>query len=999
MVASPTHSRFVLGLSAGQEVRCCRNLDVAGRVIVRAGATGVVVGSSHDGTRIAVRFETIRGHLNVFRSDVQPVAVWKIGLRVEATRDLYATANVAAPDAAPLVRTSGVGVVLGLASDPSKLSVRFEQCPVPLNCQPHSDIEPAWRAAARRCQEAEESAARRVVQQTWLQEWEAAVHGFEAEGETQAFSLEMHVKVLVDDLLDEASAPQSLTGWTGAPASALGPADAKFRAASSTAVSKVVARVERRILAAATPADHLYFHGLRLFVGLGAAVDYAECEKYMRTAADREHAGALNMLGMISLTTGGGSPSSVAYAMDRFAIAASYGCVAAPYNVGCLHLGYYHTYRPAPSATPVPHDRKKAVRRLRAAAERGHASAQYRLGTTLLENSAGDGAAEGTSTADARRGCEEEAVEWLERSAEQRHAKAQHALARRCDDAGDAEGALRYLRAAAAQGHVDAQHKLGVALLAGPQRQPEAESAESDGSESSGYSESKFFSDGGKVEAQGTRDTPWPHWQGELCERLRAYEGATPAQQAEGIAWVREAACHAHVEAQNSLALCLLHGESVARHVAGGIAWLRHASNQECASALHNMGCCLFAGEGVAVDTRAAMNLWRRAARAGQAEAELKLMALAEWVFQGEEMVMQLLGERHPDAECELVLKVLAEKGLADAGKLAMSAAYHGAGSGGDGDGAERESEVYAALKDLVNEDSHATPRRMVRLLEPLQEKGEAGVSPVKQHANVDEMVQEGDDQDGAGEGVPVSSFGVHQRVHRPFCGTIHCELPGGVVGQLLEAQFSLGLQYLFGTFIEEDHQAAAQLFWRVADSTIVPHPGAQNALGVCFEHGLGVPKHTKMAVHWFRKAATQNLPVAMHNLATCLYAGDGVRKNVKEAVRWWKRAGELGYAQAMFRLALCELCGDGYRHDKASGLQHLDAAAKLGIKQAALLAESIQQTAYTNTETAAAAEGDAEASTCDTASQVRSAAPAKPTSETPKPETELAPDRTASET
>eukprot|EP01061_Rhynchopus_euleeides_P013438 TRINITY_DN2346_c0_g1_i3.p1 TRINITY_DN2346_c0_g1~~TRINITY_DN2346_c0_g1_i3.p1 ORF type:complete len:550 (+),score=169.70 TRINITY_DN2346_c0_g1_i3:208-1650(+) len=443
------------------------------------------------------------------------------------------------------------------------------------------------------------------------------------------------------------------------------------------------------------------------------------------------------------------------------------------------------------------------------------------------------------------------------------------------------------------------------------------------------------------VDTSISREDAWPFWQGQLPDRLRGFDGAFQKDMAEGVAWVREAALAGHVEAQNSLALCLLHGEKVRQDIRGGVAWLRHACNQGCVAAMHNLACCLFTGEGVDVDTRAAMDLWRQAGRAGHEESDKKLRSLAEWVFQGEEQVMQLLSERNQHAETELVLKVIAEKGLADSGRTAVIRALRAL---------EVREQEYAVIEGqakehLERESEPGTPRRVVRIVLPPAPLSEASE---QQRSNVPDILGI-ENVRANGWHAPESALGVTHVIPRPFTGGLRGEVAGGVVGQLLESQFSLGLQYLFGTFVEEDHQAAAQLFWRVADSSVVPHSGAQNVLGVCFEHGLGVPKHTKMAVHWYRKAAARQLPVAMHNLASCLFKGDGVRQNLKEAVRWWRKASDLGYVPATFRLALCELCGEGCKHNKASGLSLLDKAAEMGVTQAATLGKSIRQSgAYT---------------------------------------------------
>ena len=891
--------KYVLGLSVGQEVRCCRHLDVGGRVVVRCGTKGHIAGTAHHGRRVAVRFANLRTNLNVFRADIQPTASWKVGLHVEATRNLHSS-SLAAKDCQALVFHGSIGTVQGLATDTSKLSVKFVECPFPINVVPYDDVEPAWRAESRRRLEKEETIARREVLAERNAEWETLQQLCDEENEREAFQLEAHLLVVVADVRDEHTAPQSLTGWVREAPIQHHASARHLRDAPAPQLLKVLSRIEKRILLKEGQSEHQLFYALRLFLGIGAVQDYAECEAWLVKSAKGKNERALNMLGILRLADRNGVPKDAKVAMDHFTVAASLGCVSSAYNIGAVLTGYTHTL---PTVT-VPSNLSMALRRFRFAASKGHASAMYRLGLLLMDSA------------------EEEAIAFLESAATAGHAKAQHRLGIHYVNT-DFGKSMEHFKVASEQGHADAQHRYGISIFSGPIGMTDLPVSPTSSS-SSGYSESKYFTNMAIVDTSISREDSWPFWQGDLPDRLRSYEGAFQTDKAEGVAWLREAAAGGHLQAMNSLGLCLLHGETmVPQNIRGGVAWLRHASTNGCVAAMHNLACCMFTGEGTPVDTRGALELWRKADRSGSAEANKKLKNLAEWVFQGEEKAMQLLGERNQNAECELVLKVIAEKGLADAGRGAIMNAIKATLQQGE----EEEMGPVSTKED-------GTPRRVVRLVMPATEDTEA----------VPELLCKVDATEVAnGWRAPESSFGVIHIIPRPFTGGVRGEVAGGVVGQLLEAQFALGLQYLFGTFIEEDHQAAAQLFWRVADSSVVPHSGAQNVLGVCFEHGLGVPKHVKMAVHWYRKAASRGLPVAMHNLASCLFVGDGVRQNRKEAVRWWKRAGEMNYSHALFRLALCELCGEGCKHNKASGLKNLQLASELGITQAKVLEKSIR--------------------------------------------------------
>jgi TPR repeat protein len=47
--------------------------------------------------------------------------------------------------------------------------------------------------------------------------------------------------------------------------------------------------------------------------------------------------------------------------------------------------------------------------------------------------------------------------------------------------------------------------------------------------------------------------------------------------------------------------------------------------------------------------------------------------------------------------------------------------------------------------------------------------------------------------------------------------------------------------------------------------------------LAECYEHGVGVTRHSHKAVGWYRRAADAGVPEAMYRLGLCYAKGDGV--------------------------------------------------------------------------------------------------------------------------
>jgi len=75
----------------------------------------------------------------------------------------------------------------------------------------------------------------------------------------------------------------------------------------------------------------------------------------------------------------------------------------------------------------------------------------------------------------------------------------------------------------------------------------------------------------------------------------------------------------------------------------------------------------------------------------------------------------------------------------------------------------------------------------------------------------------------------------------------------------------------------------------------------AQNALGLCYEEGLGVEKNYEEAFKWFSLAVKNGAgPCALSNLARCYREGKWVAIDKKKAAMLEKRAKILGYKKEL---------------------------------------------------------------------------------------------------
>ena len=85
-------------------------------------------------------------------------------------------------------------------------------------------------------------------------------------------------------------------------------------------------------------------------------------------------------------------------------------------------------------------------------------------------------------------------------------------------------------------------------------------------------------------------------------------------------------------------------------------------------------------------------------------------------------------------------------------------------------------------------------------------------------------------------------------------------------------------------------------------------------ALGRIYERGEG--QNYRKALHWYRKAAAQNVPGAQYSLGRMHAGGLGVRRNHTEALNWFRKAAQQNYAPAQNRLGVIFEQGQGVPRD-----------------------------------------------------------------------------------
>ena len=141
-------------------------------------------------------------------------------------------------------------------------------------------------------------------------------------------------------------------------------------------------------------------------------------------------------------------------------------------------------------------------------------------------------------------------------------------------------------------------------------------------------------------------------------------------------------------------------------------------------------------------------------------------------------------------------------------------------------------------------------------------------------------------------------------------------------------AQFNLGVLYLTGRGVPQDHTEAVRWFRRAAEQD---YAGAQFNLGFMYLTGRGVPQDYVKALNWYKKAAEQDDASAQENLGLMYAQGQGVPQDYAEAAKWFQKAAEQGVSSAQFNLALYYYSGKGVPQDYAEVLKWYRKAARQG--------------------------------------------------------------------
>jgi TPR repeat protein len=139
-------------------------------------------------------------------------------------------------------------------------------------------------------------------------------------------------------------------------------------------------------------------------------------------------------------------------------------------------------------------------------------------------------------------------------------------------------------------------------------------------------------------------------------------------------------------------------------------------------------------------------------------------------------------------------------------------------------------------------------------------------------------------------------------------------------------AQNALGLMYQYGSGVPIDYGKAVHYFQLAANAG---YPDAESNLGIMYYYGLGVAVDRKLAFNCFEQAAIGGKNAsALVNLGRAYEFGNGVDPDYAKALAYFKDAADLGSSDGYYNLGWMYFRGLGVSQDYAvARVQFLNAA------------------------------------------------------------------------
>jgi uncharacterized protein len=134
--------------------------------------------------------------------------------------------------------------------------------------------------------------------------------------------------------------------------------------------------------------------------------------------------------------------------------------------------------------------------------------------------------------------------------------------------------------------------------------------------------------------------------------------------------------------------------------------------------------------------------------------------------------------------------------------------------------------------------------------------------------------------------------------------------------------QFALGKAY----FYTKNYVEGVRHLTMAGDAV----PEALNALGFCFENGLGVVKSDQRAFELYSRAAAEGSPVGMANVAGTYVHGTFVKQDFSKALDWYEKSIEAGNEASLQAIGNMYFNGQGVPKDYQTAANYFQQAVDL---------------------------------------------------------------------
>ena len=152
----------------------------------------------------------------------------------------------------------------------------------------------------------------------------------------------------------------------------------------------------------------------------------------------------------------------------------------------------------------------------------------------------------------------------------------------------------------------------------------------------------------------------------------------------------------------------------------------------------------------------------------------------------------------------------------------------------------------------------------------------------------------------------------------------------GSVAGN---EEYRLGLQYLHGDGVPEDHAKAIEHLTRAGE---LGSPEADTTLGYLTLRGNGVLKDEVRGLQLFKRAALNGARDAQYNVGLAYAKGIGTKEDFSEAIKWFRKAALKGDVGSQYNLGVMELNGEGTVRNPIAAYVWFSLAADQGYEGAA---------------------------------------------------------------